>query len=626
MKKNLLLTFVATALCLACAPQEAEETAGNLFGIVHDKTTGEPVPVVNLTLEPGGNSTVTGSDGSFAFKNLRAGEYTIKFDKTGYKSGTKTVSVNTGNETETHLLIERIPEVITIDRETLDFGDNASMNTLSFNIVNSHYIDLSYEVIENCGWITKVDPSSGELMYGKTGTVVLTIDRELLTPGVNETVVVVRTTGKGSSELTVRATGIEKKKPSLNTLEATEVKATSAMMNGEITDCGAPEYTERGFVYSESPMPDLSNTIAKMTASVTDDKTFSVKLNALTLGKTYYVRAYAINEIGTAYSTNQISFKTAATLPAVSISGINVDATGKLAMLYGNISDSGDPEFYEKGFVYSLTDTYPTIFDTKLVVTGDNHGQFETKLSALEYDTDYYIRAFASNEAGTAYSDMQKVVIQTALPTVTTKNASDMDQDNNIVVLHGEITDLGVPGYTEKGFVYSTIYESPTIYDSKIIVNGTGKGLYEFRSTELPLTKKYYVRAYAINAKGVAYGDVVTISEKDWVELKSIKIAVMKTDIGHGYWEHMNSLCEHCIHEGCTDWRLPTLDELTTMYNERENIGNFIVGGNYEYYRYWSSTSYKNGELYVLYFNDGDDMYYAKNAQMASARCVRTLD
>ena len=194
-----------------------------------------------------------------------------------------------------------------------------------------------------------------------------------------------------------------------------------------------------------------------------------------------------------------------------------------------------------------------------------------------------------------------------------------MDADNNIIVLHGEITDLGVPGYTEKGFVYSAIYESPTIYDSKIIVNGTGKGPYEFRSTELPLTKKYYVRAYAINAKGVAYGDVITIAEKDWVELKSINIAVMKTDIGYGSWNDMNPLCENSTHEGCTDWRLPTLDELTTMYNERENIGIFKSYGTY-----WSSKT--NGAVYfcVDFENGKREGFYSSTPSYA--RCVRTLD
>lgn len=143
MKKT-LTTKVLYCCCIltmciphACAPIiEEEETTGSISGIVSDKTTGEPVSVVNVELDPGGKSTVTGSDGFFCFKNLKSGTYTISFSKQGYKAGNKTVSVSSGENAEANLTIERIPAVITCDRDILDFGDNASMNTLSFNIVN----------------------------------------------------------------------------------------------------------------------------------------------------------------------------------------------------------------------------------------------------------------------------------------------------------------------------------------------------------------------------------------------------------------------------------------------------------------------------------------------------------
>lgn len=627
---NRIFTAIGIAvLILSCAPEAIEESTGNLSGIVYDKSTGDPVPVVNIELEPSGKSTVTGSDGGFSFNNLKSGEYCISFSKEGYKAGNKNVSVTSGEDTETHLTIERIPAVITCDRELLDFGDNASMNTLSFNIVNNNHIDLNYSIIENCGWIVESDPTSGVLPYGKTGTIVLKIDRELLIAGVNETVVVVRTEGEGSSELTVRAIGIEKKKPALNIHETTEVKASSAMLNAEITDPGAPAYTERGFVYSESPMPDLDNTIAKMTASVTDDKTFSVKLEGLTLGTTYYARAYAVNEIGTAYSTNQVSFKTVATIPVVTLDGINVDASGKAAMLYGAISYSGDPAYHEKGFVYSTTDTYPTIYDNKLTVSGDNHGAFETKLTSLEYDVDYFVRAFATNEAGTAYSDMQKIIIESSLPVVITKDITDVDKEHSVAVLHGEITNAGLPVFAEKGFVYSDLYESPTIYDSKFVVEGSQSGRFEYRCTELPATRSYYVRAYAINDKGVVYGEVVNLFEKDWVEISSINIAVMKSDIGIGSWHDTNSLCENTSHEGYTDWRLPSLDELATIYTISDIIGGFSKS------KYWSNleNSEYDGDRYyddyyywTIDFNSGTRNAFGRDGMdRFHARCIRTL-
>lgn len=85
---NRIFTAIGIAvLILSCAPEAIEESTGNLSGIVYDKSTGDPVPVVNIELEPSGKSTVTGSDGGFSFNNLKSGEYCISFSKEGYKAG-----------------------------------------------------------------------------------------------------------------------------------------------------------------------------------------------------------------------------------------------------------------------------------------------------------------------------------------------------------------------------------------------------------------------------------------------------------------------------------------------------------------------------------------------------------
>ena len=624
MKKRALLIFVLLGLCVGCSTDlEDKVTTGSLTGVVADETTGEMIPTVRLELTPGGSSAVTGSDGSFTFNNLEAGDYTISLTKKGYKSTQSAVTVRADNVTEAHLLIERIPAVITIDREVLDFGDNMSMNTLSFNMVNNNYVDLDYDIIENCGWIESVDPETGTLPYGKTGTVVVKINREALLVGVNETAIVV-STSDGSSELTVRATGLAKDKATLNTLDATEVKASSARLNGEIISAGHPAYTERGFVYGLSPMPDHQNSIEVMTALVTDDVQFSVALTGLELGKTYYARAYAINEIGTAYSTNQTSFTTKALLPQVAILRSNVNTTSMHASIFAEITSSGDPAYTECGVVYSTANSNPTIYDTKVKATADAYGKFEVhQLPCPMFDTDYYYRAFATNEAGTAYSETAKVYVKSSLPQVKTLAITDESKEYNSAVLHGEIVSAGLPAYTERGFVYSDTYESPTIYDSKFIVSGSGVGTFEYR-VSLTSDKAYYVRAYAKSSKGVVYGDVVKLFP-NYYELKAAGIAVQPNDITKGKrvaWSDADSMCENSTYEGFTDWRLPTLDELRSMYEDQDAIGGFI--GSY----YFSSTTgydyYSRLGYYYVDFWDGKT-YMTSVGFNCYARCVRSI-
>ena len=113
----------------------------------------------------------------------------------------------------------------------------------------------------------------------------------------------------------------------------------------------------------------------------------------------YYVRAYAVNELGTAYS-EAASFTTLPlTLPEMSVVTISnilsttADATAQVTSLgNGRLSDAG--------FVFA-THANPSLADTK-VSTGTN-STLKVKLRNLTPSTTYYIRAYATNEKGTGY-------------------------------------------------------------------------------------------------------------------------------------------------------------------------------------------------------------------------------
>lgn len=174
--KNIIFTLLLCLIYCSCSTDLSEETArGSIAGSVSDRTTGEPVSTVNVTLLPGGHSTVTGSDGSFSFTELEPKEYTVNISKESYQSNTSQILVTAGQPTQAHLLIERIPAAITADRNLLDFGEE--FTTLSFTIVNTGYSDLAYKVEKgNCIWM-KVNPADGNLLYGKTATIIVEIDR-----------------------------------------------------------------------------------------------------------------------------------------------------------------------------------------------------------------------------------------------------------------------------------------------------------------------------------------------------------------------------------------------------------------------------------------------------------------
>jgi len=93
---------------------------------------------------------------------------------------------------------------------------------------------------------------------------------------------------------------------SVTTDPITNIGATEAEFNGDVTADGGSAVTERGFVYATSPSPNLTDDL-EIVGSGTGS--FNATITGLTIGQTYYVRAYATNSTGTIYG-NEISFET----------------------------------------------------------------------------------------------------------------------------------------------------------------------------------------------------------------------------------------------------------------------------------------------------------------------------
>ena len=96
-----------------------------------------------------------------------------------------------------------------------------------------------------------------------------------------------------------------------------------------------------------------------------------------------------------------ISFTKAAKLPIISCKPIyNISQTS--AMCEGKIIDNGGDDVSESGFCWSKSNN-PTIndFHTKATL---QHDKFSVQISDLEPNSIYYLRAYAINSAGIAYS------------------------------------------------------------------------------------------------------------------------------------------------------------------------------------------------------------------------------
>lgn len=92
--------------------------------------------------------------------------------------------------------------------------------------------------------------------------------------------------------------------PTVTTTEITNIEGTYANGGGNITDDGGLAVTARGVCWSTSPSPTLADA---HTSNGSGAGSFSSYMTGLTMGTTYYVRAYATNSFVTVYG-NQLSF------------------------------------------------------------------------------------------------------------------------------------------------------------------------------------------------------------------------------------------------------------------------------------------------------------------------------
>ncbi len=94
--------------------------------------------------------------------------------------------------------------------------------------------------------------------------------------------------------------------PTVTTAAVTNVSRYAATGNGEVTSDGGIFVTQKGFCWSTTPNPTISSShqYCYGTSAV-----FSCNLTGLSANTLYYVRAFAVNSLGTAYG-NEVCFTT----------------------------------------------------------------------------------------------------------------------------------------------------------------------------------------------------------------------------------------------------------------------------------------------------------------------------
>ena len=387
------------------------------------------------------------------------------------------------------------------------------------------------------------------------------------------------------------------------------VTHNSALLYAEVKDNGGAKVVECGFCYA------TNGGTADTIHCDGNNGSFFVELKNLPSATSYTCRAFAENSAGRSYS-DEFTFTTLSDPFPVVKTYMPTEITYSTALASGNVVSDGGQEVRERGVCYSQNE-HPTINDAH-IASGSGLGRFECALTDLSANTRYNVRAYAVCSEGVYYGNEQYFWTEVLPMEVLTLTVSDVTASR--VKAEGRVVRDGGYLVTERGFCWGTEH-LPTIEGYHVWAGyGLGEFSHYFSGLEQGVT--HYVRAYAINEAGVAYGEEVEFVPNDpfmpWSEgtlpgLFSISAdqqvrfsqGILQFNPSAGVWRFAEHQWDFVGGSGCyyyTEESDETLHySMGTVYKDGAQCDNTLVYGNYDGWVDlfgWGTSGWDNGNLY----------------------------
>lgn len=501
-KISLLLLPLLSLMLTACPPDPVD-TTGSISGTIRDAIDNSVIQGASVTLSPSGKTSVTGNDGHYQFMDVELGDYTVSVTKANYESTSQKATVQVGLNTTLDFTLHRANGDIVVTPLTLDFGETDT--NLTINIQNNGQATMKWQVSENETWLS-CTPTSGEVQAGEKTSVTVTVDRTGLSSGTRTNTLAITSNNGGSQivRVTMAVPGGNNNLPHVSMIDVSGVTDNAATLSGTILSIGDSRVIAHGFCWGTQENPSLEDGNHNDLGSTETPKDFSYNLSNLTPNQHYYVRAYAKNSAGIAYSSKQLDFTTLSVQGKATVeTGAASLVTSLSANVAGTISDLGCVEgLTQHGHVWSDVSAQPTV-DYAKTELGElkQTGGFTSPLTNLKPNTLYYVRAYARNKYGISYGEV--IQMTTLKDEVKLQTSSVTDIIHNEATCGGRITDYGGNMVTERGVCWNTSPNPTLALNSAVSTDNSDD--FSVRMTNLTAKTKYYVRAYAKTAEGDTY-------------------------------------------------------------------------------------------------------------------------
>ena len=194
------------------------------------------------------------------------------------------------------------------------------------------------------------------------------------------------------------------------------------------------------------------------------------------------------------------AFATLTTNVATSVTNIT-------AISGGNITSDGGTPVTARGICWS-TSPNPTVTNST-TNNGAGTGIFSSNISDLLGSTIYYVRAYAVNTTGVSYGN--QITFTTPVPTPPSLTTTTLSSITSVsVATGGSVVNNGGAPITARGVVWDTL-TNPLVTKNRSI-NGSLNNIFLDTIRGLAGSRVYYVRSYATNSAGTAYGNELTFT------------------------------------------------------------------------------------------------------------------
>jgi uncharacterized protein (TIGR02145 family) len=302
--------------------------------------------------------------------------------------------------------------------------------------------------------------------------------------------------------------------PTVQTKEPYDITTKQAKSGGAIISDGGARITGVGVVFAKHNDPSKEDSLTKTIPNgIAEAWNSNLSIfNPLEPGTTYYVRAWAENECGVGYG-EALSFTTLdVVLPGVTTDSVN-SIEALQATIYYTVVNDGGGNLTNRGICW---DYNPGVeLDTangQYIKAYGYVGHYNEVMKNLEPGKTYYVRAYATNEKGVSYGEeLSFTTLSLDLAEITTVKPASISPFSAII--GGVISYDGGTPVIERGICYA-LHTTPTIADSTV-TRGTGTGWFVATAADLTPNTTYYVRAYATNGDGTAYGEEYSFTTRN---------------------------------------------------------------------------------------------------------------